>query len=540
MRAERERFFVGVVFLAVLYTAAGLLGLQLDAVSGFATLVWAPTGIALAALTRFGIRIWPGVAAGAFIVNILAGAPILAVAGITVGNTLEAVSAAYLLQRVVGFEPSFKRLRDVLGLIVIGAVGSPLIAATIGTTSLFAANVVTLQRYAVTWSAWWIGDAVGALIVAPLLLSWLSSEPARLNRSQRVEAFILAACTVGVSLLVFATAASTTPFTSLRPYFLSPLLIWAALRFKVRGAATAIFAVSSIAVWGTVAGLGPFTGNALYYRLWALQAFMAILALTFLVLGAVSEERAMANQDLQAAIVKAEAANQAKTRFLAVISHELRTPLGGIIGYSHLLLDSIGGELSSMHRNYVARIRAVSQHLASVIEEILTFSRGEIARNTLQLETVDAGLLLSETAAFLAPQAAAKGLELRVTTPSSAPGIHTDPGKVRQVLVNLIGNAIKFTDSGLIEVELQSEPAHVRFLVRDCGPGIPRAELDRVFEPFTQLPSSKTKLIEGTGLGLAISRMLASALGGTLEVTSQEGVGSTFTLRLPTTAAIDA
>ena len=111
---------------------------------------------------------------------------------------------------------------------------------------------------------------------------------------------------------------------------------------------------------------------------------------------------------------------------------------------------------------------------------------------------------------------------------------------MRQVLVNLIGNAIKFTDSGLIEVELQSEPAHVRFLVRDCGPGIPRAELDRVFEPFTQLPSSKTKLIEGTGLGLAISRMLASALGGTLEVTSQEGVGSTFTLRLPTTAAIDA
>jgi signal transduction histidine kinase len=517
---------------------AGRLGLKLDAVSGFATLVWAPTGISLAALTRFGMRLWPGVALGAFVVNLWAGAPILAVAGITVGNTLEAVSAAYILQRFAGFQPSFRRLRDVLGLIVIGAGISPLVSATIGTTSLLAVSVVTTERYAVTWSAWWIGDAVGALVVTPLLLSWLSNETSQPDRGRFLEAFALASCIVVTSVLVFATAAPTTPFTPLRPYFLSPLLIWAALRFRVRGAATAIFLVSAIAVWGTVIGHGPFIGDALYYRLSALQAYMAILTLTFLVLGAVSEERVVVNQELQTATVKAEAASQAKTRFLAVVSHELRTPLSGIIGYSNLLLDNIGGELSNMHRTYVSRIHTVSQHLASVIEEILTFSRGEIARNSLQLETVDAVTLLTETAAFLAPQAEVKQLEIRVTATPMSPALFTDPGKVRQILVNLVGNAIKFTDSGVIDIELQTAADHVRFLVSDSGPGIPRADFDRIFEPFTQLSSSKTRLPEGTGLGLAISRMLADALGGTVEVTSKEGVGSTFTLRLPISVTI--
>jgi signal transduction histidine kinase len=115
-----------------------------------------------------------------------------------------------------------------------------------------------------------------------------------------------------------------------------------------------------------------------------------------------------------------------------------------------------------------------------------------------------------------------------------SPALFTDPGKVRQILVNLIGNAIKFTHAGgVIDIELQTEADHVRFLVRDGGPGIPRADFDRIFEPFTQLSSSRARLPEGTGLGLAISRMLADALGGTVEVTSEEGVGSTFTLRLP-------
>jgi signal transduction histidine kinase len=533
MRAARERYWAGIVLLGALYVVAGRLGLKLDAVSGFATLVWAPTGISLAALTRFGMKLWPGVALGAFVVNLWAGAPILAVAGITIGNTLEALSATYLLQRFAGFQPSFRRLRDVLGLIVIGAGISPLVSATIGTTSLLAVNVVTPERYAVTWSAWWIGDAVGALVVAPLLLSWLSNETIEPDRRRFLEAFALAGCVVVTSLLVFATAAQTTPFTPLRPYFLSPLLIWAALRFRVRGAATAIFLVSAIAVWGTVIGHGPFTGDALYYRLGALQAYMAILALTFLVLGAVSQERVVVNQELQAATIKAEAASQAKTRFLAVVSHELRTPLSGIIGYSNLMLENIGGELSSIHRTYVSRVRSVSRHLASVIEEILTFSRGDIARNSLQLETVDAVALLTETAEFLAPQAAVKQLELRITGAPTAQSIHTDPGKVRQILVNLVGNAIKFTDSGVIDIELQNEADHLRFLVRDSGPGIPPADFDRIFEPFTQLSSSKTRLPEGTGLGLAISRMLADALGGTVEVASEEGVGSTFTLRLP-------
>ncbi|HEX6065655.1 MAG TPA: MASE1 domain-containing protein, partial [Longimicrobiales bacterium] len=283
------------IVLAALYIAAGRLGLQLNAVSGFATLVWAPSGIALAALLRYGLRLWPGVTIGAFVVNLWAGAPLLAALGIAVGNTLEPVLATVLLQRF-GFR-GLARVRDVMLLFIVAATLSTTVSATIGTVSLALAGVLSSVQFGITWLSWWLGDAIADLIVAPLLLAWLIPHE-RLKPRRPLEALALAILLITTSLIVFARTAPAGAVVFLQPYLLIPALIWAAVRFRDRGATTAVFVSSVIAIWGTAAGNGPFHGVTLFERLTALQALMAMMAITFLVLGAIAAERAETEQQL--------------------------------------------------------------------------------------------------------------------------------------------------------------------------------------------------------------------------------------------------
>src|ERR1700682_1943235 len=150
--------------VAVLYVLAARAGLRLDAVSGFAAIVWPPTGIALAAVLLGGPRIWPGIFIGALVANVLTGAPTLAAAGVATGNTLEAVVGAFALQRVTGFRPGLDPFRDVIALIVLAALLSTMISATIGVTSLRLAGLVAAENIGETWRTWWVGDAIGALL----------------------------------------------------------------------------------------------------------------------------------------------------------------------------------------------------------------------------------------------------------------------------------------------------------------------------------------------------------------------------------------
>src|SRR5262249_22040199 len=158
--------------LCAIYYATARFGLSLDAVHGFATAVWPPTGIALAALVLYGYGLWPGIALGAFLVNLSSGAPVLVACGMALGNTLEAVVGTVLLKRVVGFRPSLDRLQDVLGLILLAAGLSTLISATIGVTSGWLGGIIPAVTYGKAWRTWWLGDALGDLVMAPLLFVW--------------------------------------------------------------------------------------------------------------------------------------------------------------------------------------------------------------------------------------------------------------------------------------------------------------------------------------------------------------------------------
>src|SRR5918992_5374671 len=166
----RIAYGAAVLGLAAIYVAAAQLGLRLDAVAGFATLVWPATGISLAALVLFGYRLWPGVFLGAFVGNLLAGAPIFVALGIGVGNTLEAIVGTYALRRVRGFRPSLDRVRDVVALIVLAAGLSTMVSATIGVASLYLGGVVPMADAWKAWRAWWLGDLIADLVVAPALL----------------------------------------------------------------------------------------------------------------------------------------------------------------------------------------------------------------------------------------------------------------------------------------------------------------------------------------------------------------------------------
>ncbi|HEY0305287.1 MAG TPA: MASE1 domain-containing protein [Longimicrobiales bacterium] len=516
------------ILLAALYTAAGRLGLQLGAVSGFATLVWAPSGIALAALLRFGLRLWPGVTLGALVVNLWTGAPLLAALGIALGNTLEPVLATLLLHRL-GFR-ALTRVRDVVLLFAVGALLSTTVSATIGTVSLAFAGVVSAGQFGITWLSWWLGDAIADVIVTPLLLTWLTRHGPLAPR-QRGEAAALAILLVTTGLIVFARRAPADAVVFLQPYLLIPALIWAAVRFRERGAATAVFASSVIAIWGTAAGNGPFVGVTLFERLSALQALMAMMAITFLVLGAIAAERAETERQLLQARDEAEAASRAKSRFLAVVSHELRTPLTAVTGYADILLEGLPGSLNERQTSFLERIRTAGWHLISVIEGILTFSRTEAGREELRLQEVDVGALTEETAALLAPEVRKKSLQLLVSVPPEPLVMHTDAGKLRQILLNLIGNAVKFSETGTISVAAQRVHDRLHITVADEGPGIPRDKLDDIFEPFTQL--SRVSVAGGTGLGLSATRRFAQLLGGTVTVTSDVGRGSRFSVDLP-------
>jgi PAS domain S-box-containing protein len=254
-----------------------------------------------------------------------------------------------------------------------------------------------------------------------------------------------------------------------------------------------------------------------------------------------TEELEQANEQLQretadavAARAAAEAANKAKTEFLAVMSHELRTPLNAIAGYAELLRMGLRGPVTGEQIEDLARITRSERTLLSLINDILNFARLEAGRVHYTSERVVIRDVIADLESLVSPQLAAKQLRFGFGGCEADLALQADPDKLRQILLNLLSNAIKFTAAGgTIDVECDADAEQVRVRVRDTGVGIPAEKLQAIFEPFVQLDRSLTSTQEGSGLGLSISRDLARAMGGDLGAESTLDVGSTFELTLP-------
>ncbi len=238
-------------------------------------------------------------------------------------------------------------------------------------------------------------------------------------------------------------------------------------------------------------------------------------------------------EELELAKAAAEAASLAKSRFLANMSHEIRTPMHGVLGLAHLALSS---ETLRDAREQVDSLCGAAEGLLHLINDILDFSKIEAGKMTLERIPFPLPRMLDELGKLMAPQARAKGLDLRIDTAGGVPAVVVgDPARLRQVLVNLLGNAIKFTSDGSVTLEVawvptesDSHEANLRFLVSDTGIGIPAEHQHTIFEAFGQADSSVTRRFGGSGLGLTICRQLVELMGGRIRVESTSGAGSTF------------
>jgi PAS domain S-box-containing protein len=311
----RLRHLLLAIFVAVIYFGVAKLGLSLAFVHANVSPIWPPTGVAIAAVLLLGYRIWPGILLGAFLANLVTPVPLAVAIGIAIGNTLEALGAGLML-RSLDFHTSFDRAKDVLKF-VVAALLCTMVSATIGNLSLALGHVARWQEFGDLWLTWWLGDAIGALLIAPLLLTWGDGSSRHWLPGKRyLEAILL--------LLLLAVSAMATfggPFPiSLKYYPVArlsvPFFLWAAFRLGQRGVTLATVTISVFAVWGTAHGLGPFVGRTPNESLLLLQVFLGSNAVMFLFLVAVIQERRHSEETLRDG-ERRLAANLAVTRILA-------------------------------------------------------------------------------------------------------------------------------------------------------------------------------------------------------------------------------
>lgn len=554
---KNPRWWIEIICIAIAYFAISFWTSRLIYKGDVPSPVWPGAGTNVGLLLVWGRSRWLGIYLGALCFNAQSHVSGLSIAAViaTTGSTIGTLITVSLILQFTRTKYPLNQVRHVVMFSLCALFSGTILQSLIGVLSCCLPKMASGRAFLEFFLPWWIGDSVGVLVFAPLVLAWFRSP-----RDTAIKSWF--DCEV---LAVFISLIIVSYFCLYKSealeYLLLPPLLWSGFRFGAKLTTLLVMLVAMAASLATAYKSGIFyTSLSKGDSLLLLQIFMGVISLTTLAVLAIVTENRKANRRLKRVnaeleqrvldrtdalrqsethalelAAKADAANQAKSTFIANMSHELRSPLNAVLGFSQLMMRN--QSLPTEHQESVSIINSSGSYLLTLINNILDLSKIEAGKTTLNLQAFDLYSLLDEIEDMLYLQANKNVIELILERDDRLPRyISTDPIKLRQVLINLIGNAIKFTKVGTVHLKANSidtseQDCTLNFTVTDTGVGIASEELTDIFVSFSQAQAGKDKQ-EGTGLGLAISRKFVQLMGGDITVTSELGKGTTFQFQI--------
>lgn len=495
------------------YVALGLLGLRVAFIAGNVTILWPAAGLALVCVAAGGARYLPAVALGAALTTASTGAPFLAVLLVGAGNACECAVGVEIARRL-GLNLALSRLGDV-GAIFVAAALSSVVGAISGTASLVMSGVVPLDKVFSVFGVWWVGDATGIAVAAPLFATVVAR-----NKWEGISRFELMALLAGVALM----AAAVFRLTHAAAWAVFPVLMLVALRAGPLGAAAAVNVVAFVAALYTLQGSRAFGEFQLHTRLAMLQAFVTTASLTALLLAAaVATVRRAEAERIRLEAAEAAAAERAELReqLLSIVGHDLRTPLSAVLTGAMLIEEQAREQVVI---KTAARVKRSAQRMSGLISDVMDFTRIRLGASLpCELGPCHVGNLCERVID-----------EVKLGRPRAVVELHVegtletraDPGRLAQAITNLVANGLEHGNGG-VRVIARGDSEMISVLVANGGKPIPDDQLATLFEPYTK--GSRT---HGVGLGLYIVREIASAHGGEVRVTSNT-LETVFELRVP-------
>lgn len=526
-RSRLTKPLLQLALVALAYWVAARLSLNLALVHGQVTPIWPPTGIALVAILILGRRMWPAIALAAFLVNLPIGPSPAGAAAIAAGNTLAPLASAELLRRA-GFRPELDRLRDAMAIIFLAALTGMTVSATLGTAVLTLSGAVPINDFLPTWAVWWTGDAMGVLLVAPFLLS-LRPRPGREELTWR-ELAELTLLLTGIGVLAYLLFQNELSLE----YLVLPLIMVAAWRFRLRGAAPAALVASGVANWAAVNSTGPFAAEPLFQKMVTLQVFNVSVALASFVLASFVAARER-QEEMSRQYRFAQQTIEAKSDFLKLAAHEFRGPLTVLAGYLSLLSSGELGPPPERWGRTLDTLAAKTRELNKIMDDLLEAARIDTGAVEWNRRPLDLREIVQEAAKRAQPRADLIGARIQVEVPRNPIEVEASAEQLGRILDNLINNGFAYsTRAPRLSVTASTNGERAMVRVADNGVGIPHAQRERVFEPFLRSRDPRFDDVPGSGLGLYISRQLAQAQGGSLAIESSDlEEGTTFMLVLP-------
>jgi signal transduction histidine kinase/CheY-like chemotaxis protein len=540
--------------IGLAYFILAKIGLALASIHPSASPIWPPTGLALAAVMFRGYRIWPAIFLGAWVANATTAGSIYTSSAIALGNTLECLIGGYLISRWSGGLRTFDTPAGVAGFALIALAATPL-SATVGVGSLALAGYADTAPVVSTWVTWWLGDLAGALVITPVIVLWAKSGLRQNSRSEFLEAGAVLALAIVVGVLAFSPLIEQTPSRDPLGFLAVLPLMWAAIRRGQRDTATVALVLSGFAIWGTIAGEGPFARSTLNDAFLLLIMYMISASVPTLALSAdaslhkrtersLREAHAALGKTVQERTTELERTREALHQVQKMealgqltggIAHDFNNVLTVIVNSLEAARASLDAD--SRTRERLDRAVEAARNGASIVQQLLVFAR----RHPLQVRATDLNALVSSAVAMFS-RSCPESIEIRTDLAPDLRWATADATQVQTAVLNLTLNARDAMPSGgRLTIATRNMPDeaplpanlppadYVCVTVTDTGMGISPEVLARVFEPFF----TTKEVGKGTGLGLSMVYSTMQQMGGDIDIESRLGEGTSVRLMLP-------